>query len=89
MKKIKDEYVTDELLGLLKSPDLSLATTLVLLDQKLLFVEDVTRKSNFVFESNETVKKLVEAYYEGMLLVNPKKFWTTRQIIKRMLTLTN
>ncbi len=44
--------------------------------------ESDSQKVNFVFEKNDAVQKLIEGYWNGNLLVEPKRFWNVSRELK-------
>lgn len=83
--KIKNNYTVDETLGFIRFSDFPLATTLVCMDYKLLYVEadkGDSKRLDFVFEKTNAVELLIAGYWNSNLLVDPKKFWNASREIK-------
>ena len=81
----KNNYKVDSTMGFIKFTDFPLASTLVCLDHKLLFIEDDksdSKRLEFVFEKTEAIELLILGYWNNNLLVDPKKFWNASRDIK-------
>ena len=80
MKKKSEKDNAD----LTKITNFTLANTLVCLGQEILLInldKGDPSKTEFVFDKNEMIERLTKAYFNGNLLVEPKKFLDMRNQI--------
>ncbi len=60
-----------------------LAITLIALGyQPSSLDESSPHKVNFIFEETEAVQKVIEGYWKGSLLIEPKQFWNVSRELK-------
>lgn len=85
------KYKVDETMGFIRFTELPLAITLMCLNQKLLAIESDNndlRRMEFLFDNTEEIQKLIAGYWDGNMLIEPKKFWNiTREIKSRIKTI--
>lgn len=82
---MKKDYMTDDGADCIRFTDFPLAVTMMCLEYKLIAIEPEkgnSRRVHFIFEKSEAIEKLVLAYWNGNLLVDPKKFWNVSREIK-------
>jgi len=71
-----------------KINDFTLANTLVCLGQDILSINpnmDDINKNEYIFDKSEMLTRLIDAFYNGNLLVEPRKFLNARKEIHRQI----
>ena len=84
MKTKKSPKTEKSVTGLEKINDFTLVNTLVCLGCEILMInqnKEDPQKNEFIFDKNEILERLIQAYFNGNLLVEPKKFLNIRKQI--------
>lgn len=68
--------------SLFSSPDLALATTLIIYGYPVESIERSTKKNIFYFKRDEKLDDLIQKYFSHQLVVEPNQYFNTLRELK-------